>query len=253
MFIKIMTKLARHFGMSMETVFGLARAPNRSTDIVLFAHSLLDFDLAGFDYRGVHFVRDPRDVWVSGYLYHRRCKEEWCVNTALIPIHPIRYPQVPVSLQHRPESWKKAYLEGLGGKSYQQNLLDLDQRNGLAFELDRYAAWTIEAMSSWEPRPGEILETQMEAFAKDFDGTMAAILSHLGFADDRLAIALQIAATEDTSRMDDRRIKSDPHIHSRKLSKWRDFLGAEQLKVFEARHSMARERLRYPNSPGLPA
>lgn len=245
LFSRVLSKIARHFGMTMKTVYGLATQVDRSADIVLFAHSLVGFDLASHRYRGVHLRRDPRDVWVSGYLYHRHCAEKWCTNIDFSAAAPIRFPRVPLSLQHKPEAWKKSYLAGLGGKSYQQNLLDRDRHAGLAFELERYAGWTIEAMTNWVPRPRAIVEIPLEAFADNFDATMAVTLSHLGFAHDRMPLALAIAASEDTARMDDQRIRANPHIHSRTLSKWRNFLLDRDLAVFRQRHGSAVERLGY--------
>ena len=30
-------------------------------------------------YRGSHFIRDPRDLIISGYYYHLRAAEAWCI------------------------------------------------------------------------------------------------------------------------------------------------------------------------------
>ena len=40
-------------------------------------HSI-DFDRIPRDYRLTRFVRDPRDLIVSGYFYHKRGAEDWC-------------------------------------------------------------------------------------------------------------------------------------------------------------------------------
>ena len=245
LFTNVASKLAARFGLTMTSTLGLVRSIDRGADIVIFAHSLLDVDLGDYDYRGIHLVRDPRDVWVSGYLYHRRCTEQWCVNADLDPSPPIDFPRVPFSQRHRPETWKRAYLEGLAGRSYQQNLRDLDQSAGMRFELERYTAWTLEAMAAWTPRPDRILEMRLEAFARDFDGGMTTALSWLGVAEAALPQALAIAATEDVARMDDRQVAGNPHIHSRKLSKWSAVLSAGDLREFEARHGELIARLGY--------
>jgi hypothetical protein len=245
LFSNVAAKLGAHFGLTVKSTLGMVRAIDRGADIAIFPHSLLDLDLGDYDYRGIRLIRDPRDVWVSGYLYHRKCTEQWCVNADLDASTPIDFPRVPVSQRHRPEAWKRAYLAGLGGCSYQRNLLALDQPSGLRFELDRYTAWTLEAMAAWVPRPGRILDVQLEAFARDFDGTMTAALSHLGFAGADLRQALAIAATEDVARMDDRRVAGNPYIHSRKLSKWADVLTEGDLREFEARHGNLIARLGY--------
>ncbi len=249
LFLKVMSAIAQRLGLRLRAVYGLAGPVDRDADIIVFAHSLIAFDLDDYDYRGVHLIRDPRDVWVSGYIYHRRCVEKWCTNANLEPLHPIRFPQVPLSVQHRPEAWKASYLAGLNGRSYQQNLVALDRPEGLRFELDRYASWTIEAMTEWQPRPDAILEMPMETLSEDFDTAMHRILSHLGLDEAQLPLAMALAATEDVARMDDRRVEANPHIHSRKLSKWREFLTEDDLRLFDERHGGAIVQLGYNVPP----
>lgn len=33
-----------------------------------------------YEYRGSHFIRDPRDLVVSGYYYHLWTREAWCMD-----------------------------------------------------------------------------------------------------------------------------------------------------------------------------
>jgi hypothetical protein len=255
LFANVLFKLARHFGMVGITQLGRITEIDRSIDIVIFAHSILDLDLDAYDYRGVHIVRDPRDVWVSSYLYHRRCPEPWCTNTDTDPSPPIVFPRVPASQEHRPEAWKRAYLAALGARSYQQNLNALPRADGLRFELERYTSWTLEAMANWVPRPGRILEMPLEDFAGNYDVTMTRALVHLGFPQAVLPTALAIAATEDVGRMSNQDLAANPHIYSRKLSKWPDFLDAVQVREFEARYGdlIARLGYRRASDPALHA
>jgi hypothetical protein len=133
----VMNKIASRFGLTLLNRYGYVPIIDPAPDIVLLAHSLVSA-LPARPFRAIRIVRDPRDIWVSGYLYHRRTAEGWCINTNFDPTPPITYPRVDFSFQHFPEPWKRAYLAGLAGKSYQQNLLDLCQEDGLAFELSRY-------------------------------------------------------------------------------------------------------------------
>jgi hypothetical protein len=248
LFAKIARKLAAAFGVTYQTMVGMVSNIDRRADIVLFAHSLLDLDLGDYDYRGIHVVRDPRDIWVSGYLYHCRTDEAWCVNTDFDLSPPIVWPRVPRSQQHKPEKWKREYLAGLGNRSYQQNLQSLDRRSGMRFELERYTSWTLEAMADWVRHPEHIMELQLESCVADFDGTMTAILSHWGFSGDYLRQALAIAATEDVGRMDDRTVAGMPHVYSRQLSKWATMIDPNDLEQFELRHGALIEHLGYRRS-----
>ena len=234
LFHRVMHRLAERLGRSIRVQYGMANSIDPTIDIVLLPHSLLGFELAR-DYRAVRIVRDPRDIWLSGYLYHCLTDEGWCVNANLDPRPPITYPRVDFSMQHRPERWKRRWLESLSGRSYQQNLRERDRDAGLAFELDGYTGCTLAAMRAWRPLPNAI-DVKLEDIMRAFDATMQRVFRHLGFTDEECAIAMEIAAGEDINRMDDATIGANPHIHSRELSKWRDMLTAEQARGFERRY-----------------
>ena len=122
LFNSIMTSVAARFGLKTAEYYGPVKRVDSTFDIVSLAHSLVDPDFASRPYRAIRVVRDPRDIWVSSYLYHLRWGEAWCTNTNFDPSPPIAYPQVDYSFQHYPEPWKQKYLAWLGNRSYQQNL-----------------------------------------------------------------------------------------------------------------------------------
>jgi hypothetical protein len=247
LFHRIMHGLAARLGLSIHVQYGMVYDIDADTDIVLLPHSLLGFSLAR-NYRAVRIVRDPRDIWVSSYLYHCRTAEGWCVNTNFDLTPPITYPRVDFSMLHRPERWKRAWLARLGGKSYQRNLQEGDLADGLAFELEGYTSTTLAAMSAWRPLPG-VLDVKLEDIAAAFDTTMTRVFRHLGLTDQECMVAMDIAATEDIDRKDDAAVAADPHIHSRVLSKWRDVLTAEQVQTFEQRYAGLVRRLGYELTP----
>jgi hypothetical protein len=157
LFHSIMASVAAHFGLTFGQYFGRVERVDPALDVVLLAHSLVGPRFAARPFRAIRVVRDPRDIWVSSYLYHRRCSEAWCTNTNFDPSPPITFPQVDYSFQHHPESWKQRYLARLGNKSYQQNLLERDRSAGLAFELEGYSGQTFEAIRSWRLGAGRTL------------------------------------------------------------------------------------------------
>ena len=173
---------------------------------------------------------------MSGYLYHRRCQEEWCRNTNFDPSVPITYPRVDYSFQHYPEDWKGSYLSWLGGKSYQDNLLGRDREAGLAFELAGYTGRTLEAMRGWNLITPDLLQVQLEAVMCDFDGALGAIFKHVGLSDDECTQAIELARPHDVARMSDEAVANNRHIQSRTISKWRDFLSPAQIDEFERRY-----------------
>lgn len=235
LFAHVMQRVAAEFGLSIAVRYGEVWDIDPRIDIVRFPHSLLGLALDR-PFRAIRVVRDPRDIWVSGYLYHRHCNEGWCVNTDFDLSPPIRAPRVDFAFQHRPERWKRRYLQRLRGKSYQQNLLERDLRDGLAFELEGYTACTLDAMRSWRLTGPDMLTVRLEDLAADFDTGMLAIFRHFGFDEAACAKAVRLAQAEDVRRMDAAALGARPKIHSRTLSKWQEMLSADQLARFEAQY-----------------
>jgi len=236
LFEHVMRAVAARFGLTVAVQYGLIEKVDPTADIVLLPHSLVGPDFAARPFRAVRVVRDPRDIWVSGYLYHRRCREDWCTNVDFDPSPPITHPRVDFSFEHFPEDWKRGYLAWLGGKSYQHNLLERDRQEGLAFELAGFTGRTLDAMRGWRLASSDLLFVQLEAVMRDFDGVFAAIFEHLGFSADECAQAVELARPHDIARMSDEAVARSRHINSRTISKWREFLSTTQIDEFERRY-----------------
>jgi hypothetical protein len=230
--LQVMTKVSARLGLRLANHFGLVQHLASEPDIVLLPHSILRCPLDR-PYRAIRMIRDPRDVWVSGYLYHLRSVEEWCINKDLDPTPPILWPRVDHSVAHWPEDWKRHYLERLNGKSYQANLLERSPEEGLEFELAGYTGWTLATMRDWTLNGADALDVKLEDVMADFDGAMLRIFDLFGFTADQTQAALEEARTEDIRRMDDAAIAERPQIYSRTISKWRDVLSAAQVARFE--------------------
>jgi hypothetical protein len=242
---KVFRELCQQFGWRFKTVIGKAKEVPTDADIVLFMHSLVDLGAVKHGYLGAHFTRDPRDVIVSGYLYHKRCSEDWCVNESPDATEPILFPNVPWSQQHRPESWKAAYIESLNNISYQQNLLDRDQGEGIHFEMHNYAAWTIDSMLDWDYANPRVLEVQFEALMGEFDTTFAQMFEFFGFSDIQIKHGLRIAKKEDLGRKSDRQLRANKHISSRQTTKWQRYFETSHKEAFEKRFEGALAKLGY--------
>ena len=191
--------------------FGLVEKVDPAADIVLLAHSLVGRDFAARPFRAIRVVRDPRDIWVSGYLYHRRCREEWCTNTNFDPSAPITYPRVDYSVEHYPESWKRAYLAQARRQVLSATIFsNATGEAGLAFELAGYTGCTLDAMRGWSQATPDLLQVQLEAVMCDFDGALAAIFKHVGFSDGECAQAVELARPHDVARMSDEAVAREP-------------------------------------------
>ncbi len=235
LFANLTEKLAASLGLRVAVHYGQVWHVDPHADIVRLPHGLLGLRLDR-RFRAIRVIRDPRDIWVSGYLYHRHCREFWCVNTDFDPTAPIGPPQVDFSFQHRPERWKRRYLQRLHGRSYQQNLLDRSLSDGLAFELENFTSATLDAMRAWWLDDPAVLTVRLEDIVHDFDGMMLTIFRHWGATETECAAALDVARTEDIGRMSDAAIGERPQIHGRTLSKWRTILSQSQVAQFERLH-----------------
>ena len=97
-------------------------------------------------WRGVHVVRDPRDVWVSGYFSH---------------LH-----------SHPTENWLEL-------EAHRQKLRDLPKEEGLFQELE-FSGWVFEQMEAWDYQQPHVLEMQMETLSADPEEGFRRVLDHLG-------------------------------------------------------------------------
>jgi len=244
LFLHVMTKVSELLGLTLVNHYGMVDRLDPEPDAVLLPHSLLRARI-DWPYRAIRMIRDPRDIWVSGYLYHRHCDEEWCINTNMDLTPPIRWPRVDHAFAHWSEDWKRGYLERLGGKSYQRNLLDRSVVEGLDFELEGYTRCTLAAMREWDENVAAALDVKLEDLMADFDGIMLRIFDHFGFTEEQSRAALDVARSEDLRRMDEATIAARPQIHSRTISKWRDILPTDHIAKFEASHGDLIRRLGY--------
>ena len=232
LFFHIMTGVAKRLGLTLLNCYGMVDEIDTDPDIVLIAHSLIRQPPAR-PYRAIRLIRDPRDIWVSGYLYHLRCDEKWCVNTHLVSSGPIGWPLVDYSILHYPEAEKRAWLNRLNGLSYQQNLRERSTEDGLLFELGGYTRHTLEAMVAWDRTVMDTMDVRLEDTMADFDGTMRRIFDHFRFSPKDREAALDVARLEDIQRMSDERLAERPQVTSRIISKWRQVLPPTYVTAFE--------------------
>jgi len=235
LFEKVFTAISERHGLNMAKCYGMVPFIDPRPDIVMVIHAQLG-SLPTRPFRGIRSIRDPRDILVSAYNYHKHCTEKWCVSTDFDPSPPIRFPRVPAAYHHLRERWKRDYLKRLGGISYQQNILMRDRGDGIAFELENYVGVILDSMWSWPHRDERIVDVKMEDTSADFDGSMSGVFRHLGFAEADVPELLEIAGDHDVGRMDDAALAADPHIHGRDRSKWRTFLTEAEIAGFERRY-----------------
>lgn len=173
------------------------------------------------NYRGSHFVRDPRDLIVSGYRYHLWTREKWCITPAFdwtaITAHPYFVKFV--------ESDQGRFPVNI---SYQNYLRKLDVDRGMLVEL----IWRqpgFEQMKNWNYYNPHILEMKYEQIIGNEADAFRAIFSHYGFHPKIVEHGVKFA--EEFSLKNQ---KKSPTGHIRKgiSSQWKSEFTARNRELF---------------------
>lgn len=183
-------------------------SPKPETDIFISAHGKVDLSSIR-PYRGIHVMRDPRDMIVSGYHYHKWTYEKWV---------------------HRPDE---------DGRSYQQKLNSVDKQTGLFMEIDHFVFMYRDLLEGWNIDDPNILEVSFEALSGvNREKLYNEIFSFLGYYGEQLDIAVGLMrlfeAKRRTGKRGNTRKPRNQHIRSGRSEQWREELGPQHLAYIEA-------------------
>ncbi len=244
---KIFRKICKEKKWKFTSKLGYQCKIKLNSEITSFGHSLLDIDCIKSPFVGFHLIRDPRDIIVSGYLYHLRTSEKWCVNEHTSYREPIRFPLVPYSQQHRNEIWKINYLKSLNGKSYQENIRSISQDDGLLFEMKNYGMWTIQSMNEWDYERAEILEVKFETIMENFESEFIKIFRYIGINESDIDHCLSIAVEHDIGKKSEEEINAMSHVYSKNSTKWKDYFKDVHKELFKEKFGDILIHLGYEN------
>ena len=180
--------------------------PDPQTRLFLSGHGKMNLERIR-PYRGVHVMRDPRDMIVSGYHYHKWTTEDWV---------------------HRPDE---------NGRSYQQKILEASQEDGLFMEINHFIFFYREVLEAWNMDDPDILEVSYEALmGSERDTYYDRIFTHLGFEGEEHRLAIRLmhlfeAKNRRTKKTDMLMQKS--HVRSGKSGQWREMLSDAHLAYIE--------------------
>jgi hypothetical protein len=178
-------------------------APKKRARLFLSMQSKIDLPALG-KYRGVHVMRDPRDMIVSSYHYHKWTHESWA---------------------HRPDK---------NGLSYQQKLNKADTRKGLFMEIDHFIFSYRKLLSDWDMDNPDMLEVSFESLmGPDRHTVYDRIFRHLGFSGRALKLGLDLMVLFEAKSRTGGVTSDKSHIRSGKSGQWADELEDDHITYIE--------------------
>lgn len=155
--------------IAAELGYRFCEVKNKSRSLkadILFAnHSRFPAEILAKEFRGLHLIRDPRDIVLSGLNYHLNAKEGWLL---------------------KPE--KK-----FEGQSYQQALTALPVDRRFEFELENVASHTFEQLRAWNYEDPRFYELRYEDLINDVAAIhFRKVLAYLAIPEDLIGTACQI-------------------------------------------------------------
>ncbi len=172
------------------------------------------------DFVGSHLIRDPRDMAVSAYFYHKWCDEPW--------VH------VP--------------LPEYGDTTLQKHLNGLPQDEGLMVEIRRGNKRDIRGIKRWSYADPRFFELKYEDLIADPQTHFTALFTHYGFNQEALALGLKIADDlhfDNRTRRSMGKEKKKSHMRSGKPGQWRDYFTEAHKDLFKEIHGDLLVRLGY--------
>lgn len=195
----------------------------------------LDVETMG-DVRVSRFVRDPRDLVVSGYFYHRRGAEPWTRIEA--PTEEDFY----FTGGALPESLRGA------GPSFAELLQHLPTEEGLLCELE-FRGPHLEAMAQWQSQKGAHGEAVIVQRYEDVVGREAevfgAIFDHFELGPVERRLGLLLARRYSLHGLRGRR---DGHVRNPSAGQWREQFTPRVRQEFDRRYGALVRDLGYPES-----
>ncbi len=200
----------------------------RSLRLASVNNRALDPDALG-DVRITRFVRDPRDLVVSGYHYHRRGAEAWTSQRA------------PTA-----DDWYFAngtLPDGLAdhGGSFAEFLQDLPEEDGLLAEM-QFRAAHFDSMMEWPKLHPRMLVLRYEDVLRDEEAAFDEIFRFYGFGPlERIvgrALVRRYALGGRTTRL-------DAHVRNPSSGQWREAFTPRLTCAFDERFPGLVEHLGY--------
>ena len=214
----------RHYNSHLERFYAAFRGDRVSS----INNRALDLKLLG-RFRISRFIRDPRDLVVSGYFYHRRGAEEW--TTIESPTDDDWYfanGVVPRGLRET-------------GGSFAGYLQSLPKEEGLLAELE-FRRPHFESMVGWPAEHPDILTFRYEEILGNETAVFRRLFGFYGLSPVERALAGAFVRRYSIGRR-----ASDPHVRDPSAGQWRRHFTPRVRRAFETRYAGLVAQLGYPS------
>ncbi len=192
-----------------------------SNHIGFFMEDHSEIDAAQLpDFVGSHLIRDPRDMAISAYLYHKWCNEPW--------VHDV--------------------LPEYGNTSLQKYLNSLPQYEGIMVEIRRGSKRDIRGIKDWDYNNPKFFEIKYENLITRSEETFRELFEHYGFNDDAMSLALDVADKlhfKNRAKRELGREQKMQHLRSGKPGQWREYFTEAHKNLFKEIHGGLLIRLGY--------
>jgi len=214
----------RHFNSDIEA-FARGRG---GLCVASVNNHALDLDSLG-PCRVSRFVRDPRDLIVSGYFYHRRGAEPWCLE-----VDPSEDEWLAKRNRPRPSAMRP-------GESLAAALQRLDLEQGLLAEIELRSRH-LDSMREWPVDDPRVRVWRYEEILGNEARVMHDLAAHYG-----LPMYLRSLIRRNAARYDVRHAMASKseHVRNPAAGQWRDVFTARVEAVFMERWGDLLDRYGY--------
>ena len=214
----------RHFNSHLDDFY----RGFRSCRVASINNRALDLERIG-PVRLSRFIRDPRDLVVSGYFYHKRGSEAW-----------LRIDSPTEADWYFANGCVPEGLRAAGG-SFARYLGSLPEEDGLLAELE-FRRFHLESMGQWPASHPDIVTYRYE----DVVGHEAAVFRELfafyGLAPHERWLGAFFARRHALGS----RRAGDPHVRNPASGQWREHFTPRVKQTFDARYAGLVAALGYP-------
>jgi hypothetical protein len=178
----------------------------------------LDFEVLGENDRVSRFIRDPRDLVVSGYFYHKRGAEAWCTiqNPKAENLRAVNG-CVPRALKN--------------GESITECLQRLDLESGLMAEID-FRANHFVSILAWPENDARVAVYRYEDILGNERRVMCQLADHLRLGPIRKWLAGRLAEKYSARNQS----QKTEHIRNPESAQWKKHFTTRVEQYFNASH-----------------